>query len=82
VRSSSRAGWIAAAHADARLGFLTHYEVVAESLEEALRYVVALESQISADDLEVTEHEVVSERPGELKGVYQRGGRVFYKSVD
>lgn len=59
-------------------GFYASYDVVADDLDEALRYIRDLERVRSCSSLEIDEHELLEESPDQPKGVYSRSGWVFY----
>ncbi|HSG40745.1 MAG TPA: hypothetical protein VLE27_13975, partial [Thermoanaerobaculia bacterium] len=58
-------------------GFYCHWHVVADSPEEALVFVQALDAPPA--DLSIEEWEIVEARPNEPKGVYWRSGRVYFE---
>ncbi|MEJ2541420.1 MAG: tetratricopeptide repeat protein [Gemmatimonadota bacterium] len=59
------------------LGYYSTVDVIAESLEDALRFVWPLEED-AASLLQVAESEVLEPRPNALKGVYAQNDRSFY----
>lgn len=60
-------------------GFYCSYDVVADTPDEALGFVRALDTRGPAADWTIHEAKAVEPRPGNLKGVYWAGGRVFYE---
>jgi tetratricopeptide (TPR) repeat protein len=60
------------------LGFFVTYDVVADSVEEALDYVRRVESNDVRRTLIVDESEEIETRPTQPKGVYARTGRVLF----
>ncbi len=63
-------------------GYIVHYDVVADTLEEALRYVERMEDPVVRGNLLVDEHEILEERPEDPKGVYRRSDRYYYARED
>ena len=60
------------------LRFFATYDVVADSVEEALDFVRGLEPDGASRTLKVEESEELESRPMEPKGVYARTGRVLF----
>jgi tetratricopeptide (TPR) repeat protein len=60
-------------------GFYTTYDVVADTPDEALGFARALDTRGPAADWTLDEAKAVEPRPGDLKGVYSAGGRIFYE---
>ena len=59
---------------DGPLGFYTSYDVVADSVEEALRLLKRFEPREIRDSVRVESCEDVEARPDERKGVYRISG--------
>lgn len=60
--------------------FYCHWHVVADSPEEALGFVRALD--VPPAELSVEEWEIIEPRPNEPKGVYWRSGRVYFEEEE
>ncbi len=63
-------------------GYIVNYDVVADSVEEALSYVERMEAPAVRGNLLVDEHEILEDRPTDPKGVYKRTDRHFYEVED
>lgn len=61
-------------------GYIVNYDVVADSLDEALTFIERMEDPVVVGNLLVDEHEVLEERSGDPKGVYKRTPRYYYKA--
>lgn len=59
-------------------GYIVNYDVVADSVAEALRYVARMEDPVVRGNLALLEHEILEDRPNEPKGVYFRTARHYY----
>jgi tetratricopeptide (TPR) repeat protein len=60
-------------------GYIVNYDVVADSVEEALAFVARMEPPAVRGNLLVDEQEVLADRPEEPKGVYKRSERHYYR---
>jgi hypothetical protein len=63
-------------------GYFVTYDVVADTIAEALQFVQRLEDPSVHDNLVVHEHQSFQDHPKELKGVYSRIGKVYYGNED
>ena len=63
-------------------GYIVTYDLVADTLDEALRYVERMEDPIVRGNLLVDAHEVLESRPDDPKGVYRRSARHYYERED
>ena len=59
-------------------GYFVRYDVVADSVEQALTFVDRMESTVGRGDLLVQESEVLEDRSDDPKGVYKRSVRHYY----
>lgn len=59
-------------------GYFVKYDVIAETVADALQIIRGLEGLDTSDALSVEESEVLGPRPQEPMGVYWRSGRVCY----
>ena len=59
-----------------------NYDVVADSVEQALTFVERMEAPAVRGLLLVEEHEVLEDRPDDPKGVYKRTERHYYERED
>lgn len=60
------------------IGYFVTYEVVADSIDQAIELALAFEIAHAGGKLEVEEFEALDPRPGDLIGVYSRTGRMYY----
>jgi tetratricopeptide (TPR) repeat protein len=63
-------------------GYIVNYDVVADSVDQALAFVERMETPAVRGNLLVDEHEVLEDRPDDLKGVYKRTARHYYERED
>lgn len=63
-------------------GFYVNYHVVADDPEEALDFIREFEDEEVREHLSINEAEVLEPRPEDPKGVYWRGGHVYYDEED
>jgi tetratricopeptide (TPR) repeat protein len=61
-------------------GYVVNYDVVADSLEEALDFVRRMEAPVHSGNLLVDEHEVLVDPSQDPKGVYKRTARHYYET--
>jgi tetratricopeptide (TPR) repeat protein len=59
-------------------GYIVKYDLVADSVAEALGFVERMEAPAVRGNLRVSDHEVVEDRPDDPKGVYRRSDRFYY----
>jgi tetratricopeptide (TPR) repeat protein len=59
-------------------GYFVSYDVVADTLEEAIAFVEGMEDPAVRGNFVVDECEVLEERPTDPKGVYKRSARTYY----
>jgi tetratricopeptide (TPR) repeat protein len=59
-------------------GYVVNYDVVADSVDEALAFVERMETPVVRGNLFVDEHEALEDRPTDPKGVYKRTARHYY----
>jgi tetratricopeptide (TPR) repeat protein len=59
-------------------GYIVSYDVVADSVEQALTFVERMEATAVRGNLLVEEHEVLADRSDDPKGVYKRSVRHYY----
>lgn len=59
-------------------GYLVSYDVVADTVADALQMIREFEDVAASDTLSVMESEVLEPRPQEPMGVYWRSGRMYY----
>jgi tetratricopeptide (TPR) repeat protein len=63
-------------------GYVVNYDVVADSVEEALAFVERMEEPAVRGNLIVDEQEILEDRPEDPKGVYKRTARHYYQIED
>jgi tetratricopeptide (TPR) repeat protein len=63
-------------------GYVVTYDVVAESIEQALGFVERMESPAVRGNLQVDEHEIIDDSPGDPQGVYRRTAPFYYERDD
>jgi tetratricopeptide (TPR) repeat protein len=63
-------------------GYIVTYDVVADSVDEALTFIDRLEDPVVRGKLIVSEHEALEDRPDSPKGVYRRTPRFYYSDDD
>lgn len=63
-------------------GYMVSYDVVADSLSEALAFVERMEEPMVRGNLIVEAHEVLEHQSSEPKGVYKRTLRHYYESEE
>jgi hypothetical protein len=61
-------------------GFYSNWHVIADSLDEALDFVRAIDSPPAL--LSIDEWEILKSRTNDPKGVYWRSGRVYFEDED
>lgn len=67
-------------HGDVK-GFFSSVDVVAESVDEAIEYIQALQD-VDLASFEADELEDIEPRPSDPKGVYRMSGRSFYEDEE
>jgi tetratricopeptide (TPR) repeat protein len=63
-------------------GYIVNYDVVADSVDEALPFIERMEAPTLRGLLVVDEHEILEHRPDDPKGVYARTPRHYYARED
>ncbi len=63
-------------------GYVVNYDVVADSVEQALTFIERMEAPAVRGLLLVGEHQALEDRPDDPKGVYQRTARYYYERDD
>jgi hypothetical protein len=63
-------------------GYIVSYDVVADSVDEALAFVERMEAPAVRGNLRIDGHEVIEARPDDPKGVYRRSDRFYYAHED
>ena len=63
---------------DADSGFFITYDVIADSIDEAMTYVRRFEGEELAPSLQVSEYEALEPRPTDPKGVYHHTCRILF----
>lgn len=65
-----------------RWGFFSTYDVVADSVEEAMDYIRRFEGEEISPSLCVSEYEAIEASPSDPKGVYSYNGRTLFSGED
>lgn len=63
-------------------GFYTTYDVVADNVDEGLKFIREFEDDDVKGNLFVDEEKLLEQRPNDPKGVYWRTGYSFYEKED
>ncbi len=63
-------------------GYIVNYDVVAETIDEALTFVARMEEPSVQGNLIVGEHQILADRSEDPKGVYKRTWRHYYERED
>jgi tetratricopeptide (TPR) repeat protein len=61
-----------------RPGFYTSYDVVADSIEDAITYIKRFEPKETEDTIKVEEFKILESSPDNPQGIYDAGGYAFF----